>query len=53
MAEADLQTADPSVHGVRISDLTTGRIFAATSVYTTPECAGGRARTGNIWSHAE
>jgi hypothetical protein len=38
MIEADLQTADPSVRGVRISHLITGRIFAAPSLYTAPEC---------------
>jgi hypothetical protein len=32
MAEANSQTADPSVHGVRISDLIIGRIFAAASL---------------------
>jgi hypothetical protein len=33
MAEADFQTADPSVCGVRISNLISGCIFAAASLY--------------------
>jgi hypothetical protein len=46
MAEAHSQTADPSVCGVRISDLITWRIFAAVSFYATSERADGRALTG-------
>jgi hypothetical protein len=41
MAEADSDTADPSVRGVRIADRITGCISAAA-----PECANGRALTG-------
>jgi hypothetical protein len=46
MAAADSRTADSSVRGVRVSDLITGRIFAAASVDAAPECADGCALTG-------
>jgi hypothetical protein len=36
MAEADSQIAGPSVCGVRISDLITGRIFDGALLYATP-----------------
>jgi hypothetical protein len=45
MVEANCSTTDPSVCGVRITHLTTGGIFAAASLYATPECADGRDRT--------
>jgi hypothetical protein len=37
MAEADSEIADRSVHGIRIADLITGRIYAAASLYAAPE----------------
>jgi hypothetical protein len=46
MAEANPQIADPSGPDVRISDLITGRIFAAASLYAASECAHGRGPTG-------
>jgi hypothetical protein len=49
-AEADFQIANPSVHGVHISNLIIGRIFAAASLDAAPECADGRTLTGRIWS---
>jgi hypothetical protein len=42
MAEANSQTADPSVRGAHISDLITMCIFAAASFYTAPGCADRR-----------
>jgi hypothetical protein len=48
MTEADFQTANPSVRGVCISDLITGRIVAAASLSAVPECADGRTQTGAV-----
>jgi hypothetical protein len=45
MAEANSQIADPSVRGIRISDLITGRPFTA-------KCGDGRAITGTADVHA-
>jgi hypothetical protein len=45
-AEADSQTTDPSVCGVRISDLITERTFATVSPDAASECADGRTLTG-------
>jgi hypothetical protein len=46
MAEANSQTADPSVRGVPISDLITRRIFAAASLFAAPKCADVRSFSG-------
>jgi hypothetical protein len=50
MAEADSQINNPSVRGVRSSDLITGGIFAAPSLAAASECADKRALAGIIWS---
>jgi hypothetical protein len=52
MADADSQTTDPSVRGVRISDLMTGGIFPATSLYAASECANGCALTRDVDAYA-
>jgi hypothetical protein len=52
MEETGSETAEPSVHGRRIADLITGRIFAATSFYLVPEYADGRVPTGSADSYA-
>jgi hypothetical protein len=49
-AKTESQTADLSIHGVRISDLITGRIFATSSLWAASEWAEGGALTGRIWS---
>jgi hypothetical protein len=43
MAEADSETTDLSLGGLRIADLVIGCIFAAASLYATPRCADGCA----------
>jgi hypothetical protein len=45
--EADCETADSSARGVRITDLITGRIFSAPSLYAA-ERADRRSVTGAV-----
>jgi hypothetical protein len=45
MVGANSTPPDPSARGVRIIHLTTELIFAAASLYPTPECAEGRTQT--------
>jgi hypothetical protein len=46
MTEVDSETANPSIPGVRIADLITGRIIAAASIFIAPQRASGRALSG-------
>jgi hypothetical protein len=52
IVEANSETIDPSLRGFRITDLITGRIFAAASLYAALDCADGRALTGPAEVHA-